>query len=57
MTAGGVDVYFWTVDDPAIASGLLDRGANGIISNDLTLLVGLPRAASLTSESGEQPTP
>ncbi len=50
----GADVYCWTVDDREIASSLVRRGADGIISNDLELLSGLPR---LTSGSGAQPTP
>jgi glycerophosphoryl diester phosphodiesterase len=34
----GVHVYCWTVDDPAEAKALIERGADGIISNDLRLL-------------------
>lgn len=49
MTEASVDVYFWTVDDPATAKQLVERGADGIISNDLTLLVGLPRIEASTS--------
>ena len=45
----GVNVYCWTVDDPRVASGLIERGVDGITSNDLTLLVGLPRIEASTS--------
>ncbi len=37
----GIDVYCWTVDDPAEAAGLLAKGAHGIISNNLPLLAAL----------------
>ena len=30
----GVPVHIWTVDDPAEAAELRDRGANGILTND-----------------------
>ncbi|HVP04271.1 MAG TPA: hypothetical protein VMT90_01205 [Dehalococcoidia bacterium] len=49
MGEAGVDVFFWTVDEGATARSLVDRGAGGIISNDLTLLAGLPR---VTPSSG-----
>ena len=42
----GVDVYCWTVDDPAEARGLVARGVDGITSNDLGLLAWLPRTQS-----------
>jgi hypothetical protein len=42
----GVDVYCWTVDDPAVAGDLVNRGVDGIISNDLDLLSALPRVTS-----------
>jgi glycerophosphoryl diester phosphodiesterase len=45
----GVDVYCWTVDDPDTANHLVELGADGIISNDLTLLAGLPRSEAATS--------
>jgi len=38
----GVEVYCWTVDDPADAQSLVDRGVDGITSNDLQLLALLP---------------
>lgn len=38
----GVDVYCWTVDDPVVAQSLVDRGVDGITSNDLQLLASLP---------------
>ena len=37
----GIDLYCWTVDDPAEARRLADQGADGIISNNLTLLASL----------------
>jgi glycerophosphoryl diester phosphodiesterase len=37
----GVEVYAWTVDDAAVAASLVERGARGVISNDLGLLAGL----------------
>lgn len=39
----GVDVYCWTVDDAGEAAALVDRGVDGITSNDLQLLASLPR--------------
>jgi len=45
---GDVNIFCWTVDDPATAQRLVDRGVHGIISNDLTLLTGV--------HSGEPPT-
>jgi glycerophosphoryl diester phosphodiesterase len=42
----GIDVYCWTVDDLAEASRLVALGADGIISNDLSLLAGLQTGAS-----------
>jgi glycerophosphoryl diester phosphodiesterase len=41
LEANGVDVYCWTVDDAAMASALVERGVDGVISNDLALLAGL----------------
>ncbi|HET8944052.1 MAG TPA: glycerophosphodiester phosphodiesterase [Dehalococcoidia bacterium] len=43
----GVDVYCWTVDDAAEAAALVERGVDGITSNDLGLLAGLPRPPSV----------
>lgn len=37
----GIDLYCWTVDDPAEAKRLVAEGADGIISNDLRLLAEL----------------
>jgi glycerophosphoryl diester phosphodiesterase len=45
LTGLGVGVFAWTVDDPATATGLLDRGVSGITSNDLDLLANLGAAA------------
>jgi len=39
----GIDTYCWTVDDAAEAAALVQRGVDGIISNDLELLEGLPQ--------------
>jgi glycerophosphoryl diester phosphodiesterase len=39
-----VNVFCWTVDDPATAHNLVARGVDGIISNNLDLLASLPRA-------------
>ena len=36
-----IDVYCWTVDDKAEATELVERGVEGIISNDLALLADL----------------
>jgi glycerophosphoryl diester phosphodiesterase len=41
LRACGISVYCWTVDDPGAARALIERGADGIISNDLALLTGL----------------
>lgn len=40
----GAGIYTWTVDDPAEAEALLDRGVDGIISNNLKLLASLTPA-------------
>ena len=40
----GAGIYTWTVDQLPVAEALLDRGADGIISNNLELLAALPRA-------------
>ena len=37
----GIDLYCWTVDDPAEARRLVQQGADGVISNDLALLASL----------------
>lgn len=37
----GVNLFCWTVDDPAVATRLIDSGVHGIISNDLALLAAL----------------
>jgi glycerophosphoryl diester phosphodiesterase len=37
-----IDVYCWTVDDPATAARLVAAGVGGIISNSLPLLAALP---------------
>lgn len=36
-----VNLFCWTVDDPAVATRLIDSGVHGIISNDLALLAAL----------------
>ena len=41
LAENGVDVYCWTVDDPADAARLVAEGAGGIISNNLPLLAAL----------------
>jgi len=38
----GLEVFVWTVNDPQLASALVDRGATGIISDKLDLLAELP---------------
>lgn len=45
----GIDVYCWTVDDLEEAQRLVNKGVDGIISNDLALLAGLPHGADPTS--------
>jgi glycerophosphoryl diester phosphodiesterase len=44
LTERAVDVYAWTVDDPARAGALVELGVSGIISNNLPLLAGLGAA-------------
>lgn len=51
----GASIYAWTVDQSDVASELLERGVDGIISNNLRLLSSL--VASATTESGAQPSP
>jgi glycerophosphoryl diester phosphodiesterase len=46
LEENGVNVYVWTVDDPQAARHWVEEGADGIISNDLQLLEGLPRRPS-----------
>jgi glycerophosphoryl diester phosphodiesterase len=41
MVAEGVRIYCWTVDDRSTAVRLIEAGACGIISNDLSLLASL----------------
>ncbi len=43
LQQNGVNVYVWTIDDPEAARRWAEQGADGIISNDLELLEGLPR--------------
>ena len=43
LQQNGVNVYVWTIDDPQAAHRWAEQGADGIISNDLELLEGLPR--------------
>lgn len=57
MEDNGVNLYCWTVDDPAAAERLVDEGVDGIISNNLELLQALPRATPSASEAGAQPRP
>ena len=40
----GREVHVWTVDDPAVMGGLLDRGADGILTDRPDLLRDLLRA-------------
>ncbi len=44
LAESGIDVYCWTVDDPAEAARLVAEGAGGIISNSLPLLAALSAA-------------
>lgn len=46
LTSAGIQVFFWTVDEEATARSLVQRGADGIISNSLPLLAGLPRVTA-----------
>ena len=39
----GREVHVWTVDDPAVMGGLLDRGADGILTDRPDLLRDLLR--------------
>ena len=48
-------IYAWTVDQPEPAHKLVQRGVDGIISNNLRLLSSL--AVSGKRESGAQPSP
>lgn len=48
-------IYAWTVDRPSVARELVDRGIDGIISNNLRLLSSL--IASAKPESSVQPSP
>lgn len=43
LEQNGVNVYVWTIDDPEAARCHVERGADGIISNDLGLLENLQR--------------
>ena len=43
LEQNGVNVYVWTIDDPEAARHYVERGADGIISNDLGLLENLQR--------------
>jgi glycerophosphoryl diester phosphodiesterase len=42
FAARGLEVYAWTVNEPALALELVARGATGIISDNLDLLAALP---------------
>lgn len=49
-----VDVYCWTVDDKAEATALVERGVEGIISNDLALLADLRRQSGSSAIHGTE---
>jgi glycerophosphoryl diester phosphodiesterase len=54
MEEHGIDLYVWTVDDAERALHWVNQGVDGIISNNLDLLVNLPRVelkASLPPEN------
>ncbi len=46
LEENGVNVYVWTVDDPEAARHWVEQSVDGIISNDLALLEGLPRRST-----------
>ena len=46
LEAHAIDTYCWTVDNPEEADVLVQRGVDGIISNDLALLAALPSPAT-----------
>jgi len=47
LEAHAIDTYCWTVDDPGEADVLVQRGVDGIISNNLDLLAALPKPAAM----------
>lgn len=53
----GADVYCWTVDDAAVARGLVSRGVDGIISNDLDLLASLQERDATGAPGGGSGVP
>jgi glycerophosphoryl diester phosphodiesterase len=58
----GIHAYYCTVDDAGEAARLVDMGAAGIISNDLSLLAGLsrrerPSTPGRAGGSGARPSP
>jgi glycerophosphoryl diester phosphodiesterase len=35
----GIEIHYWTINDPEIAKRLRDRGASGIVSDRIDLIV------------------
>ena len=50
----GREVHVWTVDDPAVMGGLLDRGADGILTDRPDLLRDLLRARGPVLAAGSR---
>ncbi|SDZ06163.1 glycerophosphodiester phosphodiesterase family protein [Herbiconiux ginsengi] len=43
LHAAGVEVHVWTINDVAVARGLLERGVNGIVTDRADLMLPLAR--------------